>query len=293
MSDSAEAESGELRWRIPEGRRRASLRFSLIQIGFATVVVGVMITFLTPAENHRGLLGATIAIALFLALVQLGRAFWESRKPPNVWLDHVGLHWRDAAGREQMLPRSLAQRFYVGTDVQTQRELPSLTLLLSDGFLSQPIELHPPASETQVRRWLESRWSLDEAKSLPLERDVTIPMVSEIDVPNQHWYLEGKIERLTELAATWEDAAKWPLPPPGARPQQIRLQLNDDIVFLSVSPHTWIDHQLFAATPGVLRQLAGEIKAKLAASETSPEFKIPLVTDTGHHWKLVFNIIEE
>jgi hypothetical protein len=293
MSDSAEPQSEDLRWRIPEGRRRASLRFSLIQIGFATVVVGLLVIVFTPAENHRGLLTAAIALAVAIALVQLVRAFQESRRPANVWLDITGLHWRDPTGREYLLPRNLARGFFLGHDMQTQRELPSLTLLLDDGFLSQPIELHAPASETQVRAWLEQRWSLPEATSLPEHHLVRLPLVSAIDLPDQHWYLEGSREHLAALAVAWEDAAWLPLPPMGARPQQVDLQLNEDLVLLTVSPHTWIDHQLFAATPEVLRQVAREIKAKLAASETPPEFEIPLVTDTGHHWKLVFNIIEE
>jgi hypothetical protein len=282
-----------LRWRIPEGRRQASLRSSLLRIGFATVIVGFLVIFLTPQESHRGLILATFAIAGIMALGQVVRAMRDASGPANVWLDDSGLHWRDAAGREQVLPRSQARSFYLGRDQQTQRDLDSLTLMLDDNFMSQPIELHPPADESRVRHWLDSRWSLPETKSLPQEGTVRLALVSEIDNHEQHWYLEGSRARLVQLAAIWQEAAGLPLPPPGARPKQVKLELGNDLVELAVSRHTWLDEGLFAATPEVLRELSEALEEKLSSPENFEEFILPVVTDTGHHWKIVVNVLGE
>src|SRR4051812_9711345 len=92
-----------LRWRIPEGRLRVSLRFALLRIALATVAVGFLVLFLMPAEVHSGLMTAAIIIALILTAIELLRAWREASGPANVWLDAAGVHWLDARGQEQSL----------------------------------------------------------------------------------------------------------------------------------------------------------------------------------------------
>jgi hypothetical protein len=292
MTSTSSPTEPVLRWRIPEGRNRVSLRFALVQIAFATVIVGLLVLFLTPGEAHQGLLTATIVIALLLAAVQIVRSVRDAQGLPNVWLDDAGLHWRDAAGREQSLSRSLAQSFRIGHDEETRRELASLTLVLEEGFVSQPVELHAPADEPRVRKWLMQRWSLPETASLPDDPLVRIGVASERDMHKQHWFFRGDLQGLAQLAAVWSDAARWPLPPVGARPKQMEIELDGESLLLAVAPHTWIDRHLFSATPELLRQLAGEIEAKLPLGSSLADFEIPLVTDTGHHWRLIFQIAD-
>ncbi len=278
-----------LSWRIPENSR-ISLRFSLLQTAFASVIVGIMVIFLTPAETQGGLLTATMTVAILVALGQILRAWREERRPANVWLDEIGLHWFDSAGKEQLLNRSLAQRFFVGRDPHTQRDRPALTLLLAEGFLSQPIELHAPADVPTVRRWLSERWSLSETQELPEQSPLELPLASELDTTKLRWHLEGNREALTNFASLLREVSRWPLPPLGARPRERELEFENDFVVLSASPHTWIDIHLFAAKPTVLADLAEQIETQLEKPNTT-EFTIPLIADTGHHWQLRFDVV--
>lgn len=293
-------DAAALRWRIPHGGPRSSLRYALLQIAFAAVVVGLLVVFLAPPDSSRNLLLASMAIAGVLAVLQGMRHWRQAQGPANVWLDHAGLHWYDAGHRQQTLPRSAAHSFYLGADAQTHRPRASLTLLLDEGFLSQPIELHPPADEARVRQWLGSRWSLREVNELPTAERVTLPLVSLRDTQEQRWYLEGSLTQLRQLADKWSELAKTPPPPVGARPRQIDLHLGDDALQLAIGPHTWVESQLFAVSPHVLAELAAQLHTHLRALAPSsdqpspsdapfPEFEIPLVADTGHHWRLVFN----
>lgn len=292
-SSESAASSDVLSWRIPVGRGSTSLRFALIQIAFATVIVGFLVLFLAPAHVQAGLLSASIALALILAGYQVLRRWRELRGPANVWLDDAGLHWRDAALREQLLPRSLVRRFFVGHDEETRRERPSLSFLLKGGFVSQPVELHEPANEPVVRAWLQGRWSLEEAAALPDDAEVRLRVASQLDFYHQHWLLEGSREGLLELAGLWTEAAKFPLPPVGARPKQIIMELGGQSVALAVAAHTWIDTNFFAATPELLDQLASELRAKLRDDQSPVEFEIAVRADTGHHWRLAFATREE
>lgn len=278
-----------LAWRIPEGHGRASLRFALTQIAFVSVVVGLLIVFLAATETHTGLLTATIVIAVALAAVQIFRAWRESSRPPNVWLDDAGLHWRDRQGGEQLLPRNLVRGFIIGHDQETRRNLASLTLLLDGDFLSQPIELHAPADEAAVRQWLRDRWSQAEA-TLPVPHRRPLKLHSEFDFQRQFWLLEGERVELESLALTWLDAANIPLPPLGGRPKQWELDFDSEPLTLAIAPHTWLDSGYLSATPETLRHLAREIQGHLLTDKPPPEFEIPLTTDSGHHWRIIIAI---
>ena len=278
--------SEPLAWRIPEGRSRVSLRFALTQIALVSVVVGLLVLLLTPAASHRGLLAATIAIALALAAFQLWRAWREARGPANVWLDDAGLHWRDRRGAEQLLARSLVRGFLIGHDEETRRDRASLTLLLEGDFLSQPVELHEPADESRVKRWLAERWSIAEA-SAPKPPRYPLAIYSELDFQQQIWLLEGDRTELAAFADLLLKAAQTSLPPLGARPKQWELDFEGEPLTLAVSPHTWLDTGYFSASPETLRHLAQRICEEPFIETAVPNVEVSLKTDSGHHWRIV------
>lgn len=278
--------SEPLAWRIPEGRARVSLRFALIQIALASVVVALLVLLLTPAEDHRGLLSATIAIALVLAAYQVWRDRREASGPANVWLDDAGLHWRDRSGAEQLLPRSLVRGFLIGHDEETRRDRRSLTLLLEGEFLSQPIELHDPANEGRVERWLAEEWSIAEAIAPKLPR-YPLAIYSELDFQQQIWLLEGDRTELAALADLLLKAAQTSPPPLGARPKQWELDFEGAPLTLAVSSHTWLDTGYFSASSETLRHLAEQILLEPPPAGASPDREIFLKTDSGHRWRIV------
>jgi hypothetical protein len=284
------AQEISLRWRVPTCRAEVGLRFSLVRIGFAAVIVGMMILLLTPAESQSALFAATIVLALLAVVVQWLRASREASGESNVWLDHEGLHWRDGQSRQQTLPRVLAQSFLIGIDEETQQQRPALTLLLADGFVSQPIELHAPADEAQVRQWLREHWSLPESTVLPVETERAIDLESDLDLQRQSWRFTGSRAGIEQLAAALDEAARLALPPIGARPKQMVLLFRSVPVGLAVSPHTWIDADLLAATPGVLTELSSKLREQLASVPSTGTFETELVADTGHHWQLKFTL---
>jgi hypothetical protein len=280
--------AASLRWRIPEGRGRFSLRFYLVQIALVTVFVGMLVIFLTPAEAQTGLLAASIAIALVLVAAQLIAHRQDASGPVNVWLYDTGLHWRGFRGSEHVLPRSLIQSFYVGHDEETRRDRLSLTLLLEGGFVSQPVELFPPGDAAAVRSWLEQRWLLHETRTLPADAEVQLAVTSEFDLQRQIWRIEGFKTGLTELVETFRNAAEIAVPPVGARPMQIVLEMQGQTMALAVTSSTWIEEDFFAATPETLRSLSEEIQSKLGAG--AEPFELPLVADTGHHWRIAVKL---
>jgi hypothetical protein len=228
---------------------------------------------------------------LALAAFQIWVAWSERSGPPNVWLDDAGLHWRDRHGDEQLLSRELVRGFFIGHDEETRRNLASLTLVLEGEFLSQPVELHAPADEQQVRQWLKQRWRLAEA-DVPAPPRRPLAVFSELDFQRQVWLLEGNRHELEALAYTCSEAAKVPLPPVGGRPKQWELDLEGESLTLAIAPHTWLDSGYFSASPETLRLLTAELRRVLAMEPLKTEFEIPLTTDSGHQWRIVVGIVD-
>lgn len=278
--------SEPLAWRIPEGRSRVSLRFALTQIALCSVVVGLLVLLLAPSANQPGLLSATIFIALVMAAFQIWRAWRETQGPANVWLDDAGLHWRDRHGNEQSLPRTLVRGFLIGHDEETRRDRASLTLLLDGDFISQPVELHEPAAEDRVKRWLAEQWSIGETAA-PKPPRYPLAIYSELDFQQQVWLLEGDRNELAALADLLLKAAQAPLPPLGARPKQWELDFEGEPLTLAVSPHSWLDTGYFSASPDTLRHLAEEIRGEQSLEGVQRDHEIPLKTDSGHQWRIV------
>jgi hypothetical protein len=221
LTEKTTALTSELRWRIPTTGDPIQLRFALAQVGLATVVGALLILVAAPDGWRVPALVGLIPLAIFMAFRRWARFQRSLAGPDNVWIDAAGVHWLSVAGEEQAFARESIEGFRIGRDDDTLRPVPSLTLELSGGFESQPLELHPPATEAEIRRLLADEWGLPErsaAAGRELPYDLAIDVYSECHDEFQEWHFEGTRAALGELQDALAEAAHLPLPPPGAKP---------------------------------------------------------------------------
>jgi hypothetical protein len=221
-SDDGAAGASDLRWRISTTGDPIQLRLALAQVGLATVVAALLIFVVLPADWKAPALVGLIPLAAFVAYRRWAKYQRSLEGPDNVWLDAGGLHWLDASGDEHTLAKRDLVAFRIARDQDTLRPVPALTLHLAGGFESQPLELHPPATEEEIRRLLGAEWNLPERSSASAERelayDLAIDVYSECHDEFQEWHFEGTRAALGELQDTIAKAADLALPPPGAKP---------------------------------------------------------------------------
>jgi hypothetical protein len=218
----ATTESGQLRWRIPTTGDPIRLRLALAQVGLATIVGALIILVTVPSEWKGPALVGLLPLAIFVAYRRWSKYQRSLAGPDNVWLDAAGLHWLDGVGDEQAFAREIIVGFRIGPEEDTLRPVPALTLHLAGGFDSQPLELHPPASEDEIRNRLAGEWNLPERAGPPaqgeLRYDLAIDVYSECHDEFQEWHFEGTRAAIAELQDAIAEAAHLPLPPPGAKP---------------------------------------------------------------------------
>jgi hypothetical protein len=213
--------SSALRWRIPPAGDPRVLRVKLAQIGLASVVCALVLLVAAPREAVAWGLLALAPVAVQMAYRQWHRYQQSLAGPANTWLDAEGLHWLDAAGNEQRLPRAEITGFEIAHSDETLRPVPALTLLLTDSRTSQPLELHPPADADVVRQWLADEWQLAEKPGGPAgqaDYDLAVDVYCECHDEFQEWHLEGTAAALIELFDLIGDVASLPLAAPGVLP---------------------------------------------------------------------------
>ncbi|MEQ8791371.1 MAG: hypothetical protein RIC55_34230 [Pirellulaceae bacterium] len=161
-SGDREATAERLAWRVPS--HVSSLRLSarslrVLLSGVLALALGIALS--TGSSWWPALAVGTVSISAL-------SIYWYSRsrraaasQEDNVWLDQHGLHWSDGVA-EGALPRQQIEGFRLGLDPDTVRAIPALTLILVGGFESQPVELHAPATPTDVRAFLMDQWRLEE-----------------------------------------------------------------------------------------------------------------------------------
>ncbi len=210
---------GSLHWRIPpEGDPRV-LRLRLAQVGLATVVCALVLLVAAPREALGWALLALVPVAMIVAFRQWHKYRQSLAGPENTWIDDAGVHWLDAAGHEQILARAEIAGFRMGVEEDTLRPVPSLTLQLTGGRESQPLELHPPATPEEVRRLLRAQWQIDEQPATgETGYDVAIDVYSECHEEVQEWHFEGTAAALGELFELIAQTADLPLATPGIKP---------------------------------------------------------------------------
>jgi hypothetical protein len=300
---AADARSAaELRWRISPTGDPLRLRMGLAQVGLATLAAAFVILVSAPAEWRGLALIGLLPLALFVAYRRWLKYQQSLTGDDNVWIDAAGLHWLDQNGREQSFARESAVAFRLGEEPDTLRPVPALTLYLVGGFESQPIELHPPATEAEVRRLLVEQWQLPERSTLPLpsgkgrgegalDYDLAIDVYSECHDDFQEWHFEGTGSAIEELFDAIAEAAHLPLPPPGAKPaRRILLCRRRDPTRLRLAHDQpgYMGHDTIALSRDQLVQLQSAAVTSLgeatAASAVSSDHKFDFLLGRGNVW---------
>ncbi len=273
MTD-AESDAGEtaLRWRIPPASNEHAL-----QVGFAMVlitgVIGALVVIVAaPAEMREFGLAMIGLFSLLLAWRQWRRHQKVQTGSDNVWLDPAGVHWLDMAGQERSFPRAEIVAYHIAVDPHTIRQIPALTLHLAGGHLSQPMELHEPATPDAVRGFLAEQWQLPERE--PADYDRAIAVYSECHDEIAEWHWEGNAAALGELFALFTEVADLPLAPPGARPLGrivLASRRDPERIEIAHARHLRIEPDAIVAPAGVLGEFARRGAAALATADPSQD----------------------
>jgi hypothetical protein len=295
----------ELSWRIPTTGDPLQLRLALAQVGLATVVGGLAILVAAPREWLAPALLGLIPLALFVAYRRWAKYQQSLAGPDNVRLDSTGLHWLDMAGNGQSFAKENVVAFRIAQADDTLRPVPALTLSLAGGFESQPVELHPPATEAAVRRLLTTEWDLPERavgnalRGVPDSGyDLALDIYSECHDEFQEWHFEGTRAALGELELAIAEAAHLPLPPPGAKPlSRVLLLRRRDQSPLTLQ-HDRLGHvgsDAITLPAEKLFELSRFIATRLNESSAAPpplDLKFDLPLGKGNVWTFHLHIRE-
>ena len=266
------------------------LRLRLAQTGLATVVCALILLLAAPRDVLGIGLVALLPVAVFMAFRQWSRYQQSLAGPDNTWLDDAGVHWLDAAGNQQSLPRGEIRGFRIAVEEDTLRPVDALTLYLSDSRESQPLELHPPATADDVRRLLVQEWQIEEqpAAAAAPGYDRAIEIYSECHDEFQEWHLEGTRAALAELFDAIAEVAELPLAPVGVKPtRRVILARRREPSRLSIvhDRHARIGHDTIAGSDELLRGLA--VQGRSAMSDVSTgndEAKFDFILGRANVW---------
>jgi hypothetical protein len=190
--------------------------------------------------------------------------------------------------------------FRIGREEDTLRQVPALTLYLEGGFESQPLELHPPATEERVREMLTGDWRLAErSAAAPRESpgyDLAVDVYSECHDDYQEWHWEGTREQLAEMFDFLRTAAEeLPLPPVGAKPaRRVVLARRREPLRLRIAhaPLAQFDFDLLSAPADVLRQIAARAAERLAGAPTPSDHKFDVRLAAQDNWTFHLHVRE-
>ena len=296
------ADGAELRWRIPTSGDPRLLRLAFAQIGLGTIVCALVLLVAAPREWLGPALLALGPLAVFLAFRQWRRHQQLLAGVDNVRIDAGGLHWLDHADQERTFARGDVVGFRIGSEADTLRTVPALTLYLAGGFQSQPIELHPPASVEEVRRLLGGSWGIGERKLDTSESSATLPYDLAIDVYSEcheefhEWHFEGTETALGELFREIHRASReLPAAPPGARPlERVLLARRREASQLSIQHDHLprIDHDTIAGPADLLAQLSQLGAAALAKRAGREDLSFDLALSPTSRWTFHLHIRE-
>lgn len=296
------ADAAVLRWRIPTSGDPRLLRLAIAQIGLGTIVCALVLLVAAPREWLGPALLGLGPLAVFLAFRQWRRHQQLLAGPENVRIDAGGVHWLDHADQEQTIARGDVVAFKIGSEADTLRNVPALTLFLTGGFESQPIELHPPASVDDVRRLLGGDWGIGERASDMSESPATLPYDLAIDVYSEcheefhEWHFEGTEAALGELFLEIDRASReLPPAPLGARPlARVLLARRREASQLSIQHDHLprIEHDTIAGPAALLAQLAELGAAALAGRGDTEDISFDLALSPTSRWTFHLHIRE-
>jgi len=270
------------------------LRLKLAQTALATVVCALILLVTAPPQVLGFGLVTLIPVTIGVALWQWRRYRQSLAGPANTWLDDAGLHWLDAVGHEQKLPRTDVTGFRIGIEEDTLRPVPALTLYMRGGHESQPLELHEPATPQDVRRCLRDEWQIDErpaaGPSSDTAYDLAIDVYSECHDEFQEWHLEGTAAALAEFFDAVAEVAALPLAPLGVKPaRQVILARRRETsrVAIEHDRHTHFRRDTICGTSEVLNELATHGRTALTQNLTAlgnADLRRDLVLGKGNVW---------
>jgi hypothetical protein len=287
-----------LSWRIPTTGDPRLLKLALAQVGLATIVAALVLLVAAPREWLAAALAGLIPLAVFVAYRRWQRFQRSLIGPANVWIDDCGVHWLDAAGNEQVFTRDSVTGFRVGLEAETLRAVPALTLYLTGGFESQPLELYPPATRQAVRELLVQTWGLAEHEPPSADRDYdrAVDVYSECHDELREWHWEGTRAALAEFFELVRTAAsELPAPPPGARPaQRIILCRRREPTRLRLAHATsaHFEQDLIAAPRAILHDLAERAAETLADARAPTDAKVGLHLGPHDAWTFHLHVRE-
>lgn len=278
--ESPVAEPAELSWRIPLASDPQLYRIGTLQILAATLFFGVFVVSVAP----NLLLPALAAVIPIMALL-----LWRNRRrkgpgrklPDNVRIDSRGVAWLDEAGHEHLFACEQVEGFSLGSDKDTLRDVPALSLWLAGGFASQPIEVHSPVNEDQLREVLANNLMLREVPAEKIEQLATAAIVSGVDLtvddPNGLWELRGtRADLLAACDRLAAEAERLRLFPVGARPltlqfggESLRLAPGDD-----EEPNVF--DSTFHGSSDQLIALAAKLGSQLESADVGQMVEVPI-----------------
>ncbi|HMC12169.1 MAG TPA: hypothetical protein VKH44_12800 [Pirellulaceae bacterium] len=282
-----------LSWRVPTTGDPRLLRIAVAQVGLASIVAALVLVVAMPGDwLVPGLLGL-IPLAVFMAYFR-----WVAYRrtlvgSDNVRIDEAGVHWLDTTGQEHSFLRKEVIGFHIGRNADTLRRVPSLTLQLSGGLESQPIELHAPATEDVVRRLLVETWNIieDDYAATANEAgdyDVAVSVYGECHDEFQEWHWEGTKDELCRLFAQFAVAAdELPLPPPGVKPLTRTILLSrrqPTRLRLAHAPIAHFDADMIAAPAAVLRDIASRAPMTLAGTDQAGDTRLDVSVGPCDTW---------
>jgi hypothetical protein len=272
-----------LSWRVPTTGDPRLLRLALAQVGLASIVAAMILFVAAPREWLVPALLGLIPLAIFMAYRRWSAYRRSLEGKDNVRIDERGVHWRDAGDEERTFRRDEIVGFQIGHHSDTLRPVPALTLHLSGGLESQPIELHPPATIENVRTLLGEAWGIGErTQSADNHYDALAHVYSECHEEYQEWHWEGARDDLGRFFALVAAAAdELPSPLPGVKPAERIVLANrreTTRLRLARAAAAHFDADTLAAPAEVLRDIAARAAEALsAAGETADaRFDVPL-----------------
>jgi hypothetical protein len=291
---SGAGQSVSLRWRIPPEGDPRDLRLALTRTVLAAIVGALVLLVAAPREVLGWALVSLVPLAALVALWQWRRHQSSLAGAANLWIDNAGIHWLDASGSVQTLARQEIVGFRVAVEEDTLRTVPALTVYLSGGLESQPLELHPPATPESVRQLLTGQWRLEERASASGANgpgyDLAIDVYSEPHDEFQEWHLEGTAAALGELFDVLAEVAELPLAPLGVKPARRIVQARRrEASRLSIEHdrHTRLGMGVIAGSADLLVDLATHARTALTKDlPTSGEgdLKFDFILGKGNVW---------
>jgi len=282
-----------LSWRVPTTGDPRLLRVALAQVGLASVVAALVLMVTVPREWLMPGLVGLIPLAIFMAFWRWSAYRRSMAGDDNVWIDDNGVHWLGPTDEENSFRRIDITGFHIGRHVDTLRPVPALTLHLSGGFESQPIELHPPATSDAIRDVLADSWNIAEHDDVEASRagdyDTAVSVYGECHEEFQEWHWEGTKEELAHFFALFAIAAdELPLPPPGAKPVACVISLTrrqPGRLRIAHAPIAHVEPSIIAAPGLILRDIAAKAGGLLStASCTADELKFDVALGPKNVW---------